>query len=69
MLLEAGQLGIQVAGRDGVDPSNHGAGHRIVFFIDDGKKICDQLVIPKRRSRRGKVIRVLSHLGVIISNR
>jgi hypothetical protein len=68
VLLEAEQLCIQVTGRDGVEPSNHGSEHRIILFIKADKKVCDQLVITKRRSRRGKVICILSHLGVLISN-
>jgi hypothetical protein len=50
VLLEAKQLGIQVAGQDGVDPSNHDGEHQIVFFIEDVKKVCDQFIITKRRS-------------------
>jgi hypothetical protein len=41
MLLKAEQLGVQVAGRDGVNPSNHGCEHQIVFFIEADKKICN----------------------------
>jgi hypothetical protein len=48
MLLKAEQLGVQVAGRDGVNPSNHGCEHQIVFFIEADKKICNQLIIVKR---------------------
>jgi hypothetical protein len=50
VLLEAEQLCIQVTRRDGVDPSNHGDEHRIVFFIEAGKEICNQIIIVKRRS-------------------
>jgi hypothetical protein len=50
VLLEAEQLCIQVAGRDGVEPSNHGSEHQIILFIKAGKKLCDQLIITKRRS-------------------
>jgi hypothetical protein len=66
MLLEAEKLGVQVTGRDGIDPSNHDNEHQIVFFNEAGKKICDQLVVVKRRSQRDDVIYILSHLEVII---
>jgi hypothetical protein len=68
VLLEAEQLCIHVTGRDGVDLSNHGGEHEIVVLIEADKKVCNQFIIVKRRSRCGEVICILSHLGVIISS-
>jgi hypothetical protein len=68
VLLKAQELSIEIAGGDRVDPSDNSSKNRIVILLQSCKNIGNDFVITKQGAIHCKLIGVMGHLGIVISN-